>query len=131
MKPKLNYLQVAQMADQNGAVMALGTEISADVLGIPMVQGAEQMSTKPMSHPNQKGINNALNGNIFDFQPFHVRWKDTLGKSRNFNAEIKGNFGKSIENITGVCAYYQSSMQSYSEYNLMLNLIIIYQDSNI
>ena len=64
MKPKLNYLQVAQMADQNGAVMALGTEISAD---IPMVQGAEQMSTKPMSHPNQKGINNALNGNIFDF----------------------------------------------------------------
>ena len=67
MKPKLNYLQVAQMADQNGAVMALGTEISADVLGIPMVQGAEQMSTKPMSHPNQKGINNALSGNIFDF----------------------------------------------------------------
>ena len=40
MKPKLNYLQVAQMADQNGALMALGTEISADVLGIPMVQGA-------------------------------------------------------------------------------------------
>ena len=37
MKPKLNHLQVAQMTDQNGAVMALGAEISADVLGIPMV----------------------------------------------------------------------------------------------
>ena len=63
------------MAEQNGSAVTLGTEISADTLGLVMVQGTGQ-SLNQMLQPDLKGIN-ALNLISLIYWTL-CRWQDTL-----------------------------------------------------